>query len=342
MTWLQRSVIRSWYSPQGGWTRWLHPLSRLFTRIATQRRQRYSAAVSWQPPIPIVVVGNIAVGGTGKTPLVASLVQRLQQDGYKPAIISRGFGAERQQDVPLQVYADSDPALVGDEPVMLAQQLMSIPLLVDTNRLRAAQWICEHTDCNIIVADDGLQHYKLPRTAELVVFDGERLVGNGLCLPAGPLREPLSRIQEVDMVLVNSTANIDVNSVQSLLRHKNLYDFALVTAPLLRLDGMASPPPLGRVHGVAGIGNPKRFFNTLSQLGYEVIEHSFADHHSFVAKELQFDDDLPVIMTAKDAVKCRGFAQPNYWFLPVQVQLSDALWRTFILCVENRKDENNG
>ena len=152
---------------------------------------------------------------------------------------------------------------------------------------------CEHTDCSIIVADDGLQHYKLPRTVELVVFDGERLIGNGLCLPAGPLREPLSRIQDVDMVLVNSTANIDIESVRPLLQHSNLYAFSLAVAPLQRVDGITSALPVGKVHAVAGIGNPNRFFSTLRTLGYDVIEHSFADHHSFVAKELQFDDDLP-------------------------------------------------
>ena len=282
--------------------------------VAKRRRRHYLRLERWSPPVPIVVVGNITVGGTGKTPLVAALVEALAANGFRPGIVSRGFGASASAS-PLWVTADSDPAVAGDEPVMLVRQL-KVPLVVATDRVKAAQYLCKHAQCDLIIADDGLQHYNLQRHLELLVLDGERMLGNGLCLPAGPLREPVERMKSVDMVLVNTTNHVS----------EGQYAFSLVPAALVSIGGFRQPPPArGKVHAVAGIGNPQRFFNTLRRLGFEVIEHPFADHHPFTRKDICFDDRLPVIMTAKDAVKCGQFADQRHWFLPVTARLPTGL-----------------
>ncbi|MGB0360181.1 MAG: tetraacyldisaccharide 4'-kinase, partial [Endozoicomonas sp.] len=195
-----QSVINSWYNPSGGWTHCLKPLSYLFSFLAERRQQHYLNGLRWAPPVPVIVVGNITVGGTGKTPVVAALVKLLKHQGYKPGIISRGYGKSNLHGS-VAVTMDSDPAEVGDEPAMLAK--LKVPLVVDIDRVRAAKYLCDHFDCDVLVADDGLQHYNLHRHVELVVLDGQRLLGNGLCLPAGPLREPESRLDSVDLILVN-------------------------------------------------------------------------------------------------------------------------------------------
>ncbi|MFK0570924.1 tetraacyldisaccharide 4'-kinase [Endozoicomonas sp.] len=346
-----QSVTDSWYNSSGGWTLILKPLSSLFTFLAERRKQRYLRLSRWSPPVPVIVVGNISVGGTGKTPLVAALVQELQERGYRPGIVSRGFGAE-SGDYPMLVTSGSDPAEAGDEPVMLARQL-DVPLVVDVDRVKAAQYLCSQTDCNLIIADDGLQHYNLQRHIELLVLDGERLLGNRLCLPAGPLREPPERMNSVDMILVNTNStpvSMKVDEVESALgrnlpgrdnppgRDKELYYFSLEPSMPVRVTGVSQPAPgSGQVHGVAGIGNPTRFFNTLRSLGFDVIVHPFPDHHAFTPEDITFNDDLPVIMTAKDAVKCSEFADARHWYLPVTTHLSDSCIEQLVAMIEARK-----
>lgn len=345
-----QSVTDSWYNPSGGWTRNLRPFSSLFTILAEKRKQRYLGSSRWSPPVPVIVVGNISVGGTGKTPLVTALVRELQRRGYKPGIISRGFGVE-SGDYPMQVTSDTDPAEAGDEPVMLARQL-GVPLVVDVDRVKAAQFLCSQSDCDLIIADDGLQHYNLQRHIELLVLDGDRLLGNRLCLPAGPLREPPERMNSVDMILVN-TNNISVSvSAEevgiSLGRNlpgpkKELYYFSLEPSTPVSVAGISQQIlETGRVHGVAGIGNPKRFFNTLRSLGFDVIEHPFPDHYAFTPDDITFNDGLPVIMTAKDAVKCREFADERHWYLPVTTHLSDSCIEQLVEMIEARKPADSG
>ncbi len=312
-----QSVTNSWYSTSWGWTRLLRPLSGLFALVARRRRQRYLSRSRWSPPVPVVVVGNITVGGTGKTPVVAALVKALEANGFRPGIVSRGFGVSAAAS-PLWVTPESDPAIVGDEPVMLARQL-NVPLVVAADRVKAAQRLSDDSRCDVIIADDGLQHYNLQRHIEMLVLDGERMLGNGLCLPAGPLREPVERMNSVDMILVNSAT--DARAVGD-----GQYAFCLEPAALVSVGGFRhSLAVKGKVHAVAGIGNPQRFFNTLRRLGFEVIEHAFADHHPFTPKDICFDDPLPVIMTAKDAVKCVKFVDQRHWFLPVTTRLPTAL-----------------
>lgn len=362
-----QSVTDSWYKPSGGWTVVLTPLSWLFSFLAERRKQRYLRSPRWSPPFPVIVVGNISVGGTGKTPLVAALVRALQSKGYRPGIISRGFGAETGAVTQL-VTGNSDPAQVGDEPVMLARQL-NIPLAVNSDRVLAARYLCDQSDCDLIIADDGLQHYNLQRHIELLVLDGDRLLGNRLCLPAGPLREPLERVNQVDMIMVNTSnasASAGVESFATALGRKltvpekspgakqpsgpekpgagnEVYCFALEPSAPVSVAGTVQQMPCAtRVHGVAGIGNPERFFNTLRSLGYDVISHSFVDHHSFIRADICFNDDLPVIMTAKDAVKCTEFADQRHWYLPVTAHLPDSCIEQLVAMIEARKPVASG
>lgn len=262
-------------------------------------------------PVPVIVIGNIVVGGTGKTPLVIWLAKYLQGMDYQPGIVSRGYKGKNTK-TPQQVYADSDPALVGDEPVLIAQRT-NCPVAIAPDRYVAATMLCEHAQVDIIICDDGLQHYALERDIEIAVIDGNRRHGNRRFLPAGPLREPVSRLQDVDIIVCHDGAmhgELDMQYIApklcSLLNAQQV--------PLKEFDKKL-------IHAVAGIGNPKQFFAYLGMHGIEVIEHQFPDHHAFKAEDISFSDDLPVVMTEKDAVKCKSFASEKHWFLPLSVCL---------------------
>jgi tetraacyldisaccharide 4'-kinase len=300
----------------------LLPLSWFFCTIAVLRRWAYNLGLLkvHRLPVPVVIVGNISVGGTGKTPLVTWLVAYLKQQGYRPGIVSRGYGGGANH-WPQQVRPDSDPRMVGDEAILLARRC-ACPMSVGPDRVAAATALLEYTDCDIIVSDDGMQHYALGRDVEIAVVDGVRRFGNGHCLPAGPLREPQSRLQTVDMVITNGVAGVREYSMKlepdmlwnlsSSREHKTLSAFRGKT-----------------VHAVAGIGNPQRFFAQLGESGIHVIEHPFPDHHHFNAADIQFNDELPVLMTEKDAVKCLDFAQERHWCVPVQAQIDDRFVQVF-------------
>ncbi len=267
-------------------------------------------------PVPVVVVGNLTVGGTGKTPLVIWLVEFLKSQGWRPAVVSRGYGG-RMTRHPQQVRPDSSPDMVGDEPVLIAQRTRC-PVAVARRRVRAAEEIIRHTDCNIIICDDGLQHLALGRDIEIAVVDGDRRFGNGRCLPAGPLRDLPGRIHDVDLVVANGKA----------ARSEFLMEYEAL--PLRALEDGARSMPIsalrGReVHAVAGIGNPARFFSFLRSHEVHIVKHEFPDHHPFTPADLAFDDDLPVVMTEKDAVKCRAFAAKHWWYLPVEARLPGVL-----------------
>ncbi len=293
----------------------LWPLSLLFSMVVRVRRWLYlngflpSAAVA----VPVIVVGNISVGGAGKTPLTARLVNLLREAGYQPGIISRGYGG-KSATWPRHVIADSDPHQVGDEPVLLAQRCRC-PVVVDPDRVAAARALLDiYPSCNVIVSDDGLQHYRLRRDIEIAVVDGFRRLGNGACLPAGPLREPPSRLREVDFVVGNGAARGD--EYLMILRGE--------TAINLR-DPKVSAVLAGfrrsTIHAVAGLGDPGRFFEHLRHARLRLIEHPFPDHHPFRPEDLQFGQDLPVLMTEKDAIKCWKFAPEGCWTVPVGAQL---------------------
>jgi tetraacyldisaccharide 4''-kinase len=294
----------------------LLPLSWLFCTLVALRRMAYRHG--WLPserlPVPVVVVGNITVGGSGKTPLVIWLAQWLQRQGYRPGIISRGYGGLAAQ-WPQPVTADADPRLVGDEPVLIAQR-SGCPMAVGPDRVAAGRLLLQQHDCNIIISDDGLQHYRLARDVEIAVVDGARRLGNGFCLPAGPLREAPARLGSIDLQVGNGAAEAG--------------EFLMTLQPQLavQLHGGARQPLEQfrgrRVHAVAGIGNPVRFFQLLRDHGISVIEHPFPDHYRYSVADVQFGDGLPVLMTEKDGVKCRAYGDEHLWAVAVAAQLPDA------------------
>ena len=312
---------RAWYEGHA-WVRVLSPLSFLYRQITAWRRNRIeSGGRAWSAPVPVVVVGNISVGGTGKTPLVAMLAERFLSRGLKPGIVSRGYGAT-DTTFPRIVDATSDPRASGDEPVMLARKT-GVPVVIDPDRVNAVRYLLETADCDVVISDDGLQHYALARNVEIAVVDGQRGLGNGLCLPAGPLREPPSRLKDVDFVVVNGETTIDLGVPMETmtLAASRLTDLATGDALPASVDSIGAT-----VHGVAGIGNPDRFFDTLRQLGFNVIEHGYPDHHPFDADDLVFDDGLPVVVTEKDAVKLRALGLDTLaqvWVLGVEAELPE-------------------
>lgn len=292
----------------------LAPLAGLYCLAVGLRRTLYRHGLlpSVRLPVAVIVVGNLTVGGTGKTPLVLWLVRFLAEHGWRPGIVTRGYRG-RSRAWPQRVRADSDPALVGDEPVLLARHA-GCPVIADPDRVRAARWLIAEDHCNVIVADDGLQHYRLGRDIEIALIDGVRRFGNGLCLPAGPLREPVSRLRTVDVRLVLGEPRAD-----------DEWGMRLVVRGFHRLDGGGQAEAEAfcgrRVHAVAGIGHPARFFAQLRALGLDIIAHAFADHYRYRAADLAFGDAADIIMTEKDAVKCERLGLgPRVWYLAVEAE----------------------
>jgi tetraacyldisaccharide 4'-kinase len=290
------------------WALW--PPSLVFRAVAALRRGGYRATrlLRRRVRVPVVVVGNLTVGGSGKTPLVVWLAEELRRVGLRPGIVSRGYGGRAL--APTPVTPGSDPAEVGDEPVLLAARA-GCPVYVGRRRAAVARALLKNHGCEVILSDDGLQHYALRRDIEIVVIDGQRRFGNGFCLPAGPLREPASRLREVDYVLVNGRAG------------EGEFAMGVAAETVVSLSDTEVTQPLAafrhqRVHAVAGIGHPQRFFDTLRAHGLEVEPHAFPDHHAYRREEIAFGDGRPVLMTEKDAVKCRAFATEQCWFVPVQ------------------------
>ncbi len=311
---MERWLQSFWY--QGAvppW--WTRPLSALFALIVRLRRAAYARGWlrSGRPACPVIVIGNITVGGTGKTPLTIWLVNELQSCGLRVGVVLRGYRGTAPG--PLLLDDDTDAASAGDEAVLIRRRT-GCQVAVDSNRLRAAR-LLEQADVQLIIADDGLQHLALQRDLEIAVIDGARGFGNGRLLPAGPLREPVSRLDSLALLVQNGG---------EFLRDPRALRMQLAAQPLRALAGAAAMP-LEQLHGhavhaVAAIGHPQRFFATLRAAGLSVREHGFPDHHRFNAAELQFGDALPVLMTEKDAVKCCAFTLPQHWYLPVTVQFA--------------------
>ena len=306
------------------------PLSWLFCAVAIVRRFAYRVGFLKinHLPVPVVIVGNISVGGTGKTPLVIWVVDLLREQGYSPGIVSRGYGGKASS-WPQQVRVDSDPRVVGDEAVLLARRC-GCPMAVGPNRVEAAEALLKHKHCDIIVADDGLQHYALGRDVEIAVIDGVRRFGNGHCLPAGPLREPISRLSKVDIVVTNGVSGLReyrMDLVPRLLQNLRQPEN---TSSLDDFSGKT-------VHAVAGIGNPERFFHQLELHNIDVIQHPFPDHYEFTRDDLIFNDDLPVLMTEKDAVKCQMFADERCWCVSVNAQLDERMTPLLLRLIKSNK-----
>lgn len=292
--------------------------------IAALRRMlyRFRLLPSYRFDRPVIVVGNITVGGSGKTPCVLALVRQLLAEGYRPGIVSRGAGGARQTS-PLIVLPDTNAAIAGDEAVLMAR-LSQSPVVVCINRVHAVrELIAKFPACDVIISDDGLQHYALRRDLEIVVVDGVRKFGNKQLLPAGPLREPVSRLSTVDFIVVNGGNLPDAFTMTLEPSNWAAVQNAAITAELDMFAGKS-------VHAVAGIGNPARFFSTVSHLQADVVPHAFPDHYHFSANDFRFDDDLPILMTAKDAVKCESFANEKMWYLQIFANMQNEFWREFL------------
>jgi tetraacyldisaccharide 4'-kinase len=324
VSWFHARLHRWWYSNELTFAVILIPVAWIYTLIMRVRGWLYALQVlpSRRVGVPVIVVGNIAVGGTGKTPLVIALAGYLAQQGWRPGIVCRGYGGKAQS-WPQQVRKDSDPVSVGDEAVLLAQRTGCPVAAAGGRRVEASRGLVAHDGCNIIISDDGLQHLALHRDIEIALIDGERRHGNGRCLPAGPLREPASRLASVDLIVTNAVSSTQVQ--------RGEMSMSLVPGPAVGVGEPGRRVPLHEfhaqpVHAVAGIGNPRRFFTTLESSGLQVVEHAFADHHAFVREDLAFGDEKAVLMTEKDAVKCMTFAADQHWYVPVTAQLPDAFF----------------
>ncbi len=297
----------------------LTPLSVLFWLLSLIRRKLYHYGIfsGIKLPVPVIVVGNITVGGTGKTPATLWLAEQLLANGWHPGIISRGYGGSGT--APQEVSANGDPEIVGDEPVLMAQRKLC-PVWVGRKRPEAGQaLLAAHPECDILISDDGLQHYRLIRDLELVVIDGLRRFGNGMLLPTGPLREKISRLASVDAVIVNG-GTPQAGEFAMQLEGTQFYN-------LLNPDITASAAEFRdqTLHAIAGIGHPQRFFSYLQEMGLHFTPHAFPDHHRYSAAELNYPGANALLMTEKDAVKCAGFADEHYWVLRVDAQIDPAL-----------------
>ena len=308
----------------------LLPLAYIFSDIVRLRRFLYRKGVlkSHTMPIPVVVVGNITLGGTGKTPLVIWLAKLLAQSGYQPGIISRGYGGQSEH-WPVLVNPNSDALQVGDEPVLIAKQT-GMPVVVGPDRVAAAQKLLAEFACNVLLSDDGMQHYKLNRDIEIAVVDGERRFGNGYCLPAGPLREPIDRLGSVDFVIVNGEKYADHEFSMHLLGDTAVNLKTGEQRQLQQFQGI-------KCHALAGIGNPDRFFTLLKNNGIASKNQRFPDHYRFAQSDIDFGDDKPVLMTEKDAVKCTAIAGQQHWFVPITCIPDPAFGQQLLTLLHSKK-----
>lgn len=317
---LEQFLLRAWYQ-SSPWLKLLRPLSALYSSAVVRRRHGYLNDLErvWLAPVPMIVVGNITLGGTGKTPMCIWLIAYLQSIGLKPGVISRGYGATGSVFPHLVDPQVDKPEQVGDEPLLIARRC-AVPVVIDRDRPRAARHLLANAQVDVIISDDGLQHYPLGRDLEILILDAARGLGNARCLPEGPLREPATRLRTVDMVVSNGQAADDDTAFAM-----NLTPVALVN--MLTGERVCATQWQGgqEVEAIAGIGNPQRFFNTLKGLSLLPNGHVFADHAQYTHDSfVRCDPGKPLIMTEKDAIKCAGFARNNWWYLSIDASLSDA------------------
>ena len=328
---LEQRFNRAWQK-DSVWLKPLIPLSWVFGRLANTRRCRLQAKYQGKPfAAPVIVIGNISVGGSGKTPLIVALVEALRAEGYQPGVVSRGYGGQARY--PLLVTAQNNAGDAGDEPLLIARRCQC-PVVVDPDRRRAVQHLLANSSCDVVLSDDGLQHYRLHRDIELVVVDGSRGFGNARLLPAGPLREYTARLDEVDMVITNGCGKLPDSFAMQIVPEK-----------LIHLASGEQVVPaqwsLARdVHAVAAIGNPQRFATTLEALGFNVELHPHDDHQPLSAQDLQFSDQRSVIITEKDAVKLAAPCAENIWCLTVSAELGAGLIERVLMCLDAVKAES--
>ena len=306
----------------------LVPLSWLFRAISRFRRIVLQWRFQGQSyAMPVVVIGNISLGGSGKTPLIIALAKALSERGYSVGVVSRGYGGASAQ-YPLVVGPDTLVSQSGDEPLLIAKKL-GCPIVVDPNRARAVEKLVKSFSCDLILSDDGLQHYRLHRDVEIAVVDGRRRFGNGYTLPAGPLRESPRRLKEVDFIIQNGgiVEPDDPETYIVQLETSGLRRFG--SSELIGFDQWVEST---NIHAVAAIGHPERFFESLRQMGFKVDSEPKNDHQTLTARDIGFDDDLPVVITAKDAVKYQGLVPDNLWVLEVEMELDNEFVSSLIDC----------
>ena len=305
----QGYLIDAWYK-KSFWLYILAPLTFLFSSLVKARRNSYinNPKKVWNSPKPIVVVGNISMGGTGKTPLVKFIASELVKRGFKPGLVSRGYGGKYSGT--LEVTPETTYKQTGDEAQILAK--LNIPFFIDKNRSRAARKLQEKHNVDVVISDDGLQHYAMGRDIEIAVIDGARRLGNGLAFPAGPLREPKSRLSEVDFIVNNGGPTEGDEILMTLSPAKFIH---LNSGKEYSVDKW---PMHNQVHAIAGVGNPNRFFDLLLRLGFEFDKNPFPDHHKYNKRDLYYLDHLPILMTEKDAAKCKHFKNSKIWYLSIE------------------------
>ncbi|TMG94778.1 MAG: tetraacyldisaccharide 4'-kinase [Betaproteobacteria bacterium] len=319
-------LVATWYAPKPTpLARALWPLSLIFGVLVAFRRTLYRVGLvrSHALRVPVIVVGNVTIGGAGKTPLALALANALAERGRNPGIVSRGYGGSNV--MPRAVASGDDPHVVGDEPLLYARA--GLPVWIGRRRAAAAQaLVAAHPNVDVVIADDGLQHYALARTMEIVVVDAARELGNGMLLPAGPLREPATRLLETDTV-VRLVSRDDAYPASAGAPSTRMW---LETLPWRNLAQAELAPTFdawepGTVHAVAGIAHPERFFALLQKLGLEAHCHAFPDHHFYTRDDVAFAGARAILMTEKDAVKCVAFADDRFWYLPVRARIDPAL-----------------
>ena len=319
-------VVDSWYN-KSIWLYLLYPFSLLFSYLTSRRRRKFlkDKNKSYKSEIPIIVVGNLTIGGTGKTPLVKYIATELINRGYKPGIVSRGYGGKFKET--LKVDENTSVKETGDEAQILAK--LNIPFYIDKNRVRAVDKINKNHDCDVIISDDGLQHYKMKRNIEIAVIDGKRRFGNKLTFPAGPLRESIKRLDSVDFIVNNTGPTEEKEFLMNISPSEFVH---LKSGKSYKIDEW---PMHNQVHAVAGLGNPGRFFDLLGKLGFDIIRHPFPDHHNFLSSDIFYLDHLPIVMTEKDASKCKDFDNNKIWYLKIDADVNNK----FIDKLQNKLEE---
>ena len=307
-------VVDSWYK-KSLWLYLLFPFSAVISYLTSRRRRKFLKDTKnrFKSKIPLIVVGNLTIGGTGKTPLVKYIASELQKLGYKPGLVSRGYGGKFKET--LMVTDQTPVKQTGDEAQILST--LNLPFYIDQNRVRALKALNDNHDCDIIISDDGLQHYQMNRDIEIVVIDGKRRFGNNLSFPAGPLRESKKRLDSVDFIVNNSGPTEDGEHLMNISPSKFIHLKSGKSYPVEEW------PMHKQVHAVAGLGNPGRFFDLLARLGFDIVRHPFPDHHNFMSSELHYLDHLPIVMTEKDASKCKDFDNNRIWYLTIESDVSD-------------------
>jgi tetraacyldisaccharide 4'-kinase len=319
---LESFFLNNWYG-KSRWALLLFPLAIIFVLLSTLRKFWLIKFKQRTPTIPTIIVGNISVGGTGKTPLLIALVKKLQAEDLNPGVISRGYGSQAKS-YPYLLTENSTAVEAGDEPISIFNQTQC-PLVVGPDRMAATSLVRDQNVMHVL-SDDGLQDYGFGRHLEIAVIDGQRWFGNGWRLPVGPLREAVSRLNTVDMVVVNNpSANPPLDNFHKM-DIKPVHWVNLKTSEPLQLTALKKT----RFHAVAGIGNPQRFYQTLRELNLDFAGHDFSDHYAYSENDFSFAGDQTVLMTEKDAVKCKGFAKDNWYYLVVEAQLDERFWNEFM------------